>query len=463
MKKINIAVKIFIFFLITIFLESCTGGPSSGKYKISGQIINYSNQTVYILDFYGFDNSKVDSVKTDSKGFFSFDFDENNHVGLYRFVMANNHWNFIYNKEDIEIKTHFFALADSMKVIKSEENKILSDYIKFLKQNDKKSNDLYSQLRAYKRDNNQYFILERELQNQQMIVPYNYVKELSERNPEKYISRLLKTQQMPLYDPKMSEIEIRKHLAEHIFDNVDFNDSALIRSQVFVEKFESYFSIIGYSKSFEESEQEYIKGLNRIMSLAAVNDQVFNFLLEYISDKFEKSEFEDFFAYLTENYLLGSSCKNEEESRELEERLEFYKKLAVGNIAPDFEITLENSTRLKLSEMENPHKLLVFWASWCGHCKQVLPALKNLYHEYKPGGFEILAISLDSVKQLWEEVIKMEKFDWINYSELKGWDGSISKMYGLWATPVFYLLDRNNKIILKPRTLEQLRRKLSQL
>ena len=378
-------------------------------------------------------------------------------------MMANNHWNFIFNKEDIEIKTNFFSIADSMIVIKSEENKILNDYIKFLRQNDKKSNDLYTQLRAYKRENNKHFILERELQNQQMIVPHNYVKDLSERNPEKFISRLLKTQQMPLYDPKLPETEIRKYLAEHMFDNVDFNDSALIRSQVFVEKFENYFSILAHSKSFEESEQEYINGLNKIMSLAAVNDLVFNFLLEYISNKYEKSEFEDFFAYLTENYLLGSSCKNEEETRELKERLDFYKKLAVGNIAPDFEITLENSTKLKLSEMENPHKLLVFWASWCGHCKQVLPALRNLYHEYKPGGFEVLAISLDSVKQLWEEVIRMEKFDWINYSELKGWDGSIAKKYGLWATPVFYLLDSNNKIILKPRTLEQLRRKLSQL
>ena len=48
-------------------------------------------------------------------------------------------------------------------------------------------------------------------------------------------------------------------------------------------------------------------------------------------------------------------------------------------------------------------------------------------------------------------------------SELKKWDGSVVLKYGIRATPTIFLLDNKNTIILKPRTTEELKRKLVQL
>ncbi|MFC2120453.1 DUF5106 domain-containing protein, partial [Bacteroidota bacterium] len=341
---------------------SCSGIQKQNTYEISGVISNYSKQIIYILDFYGFENTKIDSVKTDSKGAFSINFNDERPAGLYRFVFANKHHNFIFNKENIEIKTDFHFLTDSMRIIKSEENIILNDYIKFSMQNDQQINTLVEQIRSLQADTEEFKILLRQINNLRFNIPHDYIIKLAEKYPQKYVARLLKSQLIPLADYNAPMDEIRQYLREHMLDNVDFNDTALINSQVFAEKAQQYFSLYEYN-NFEDTEQGFIRALNKLMSMAAVNDKVFNYFLEYISDKYEKSDFDNFFAYLTENYLLGSSCKNDDEEEKLKKRLEFHKMLATGNTAPDFEITLEDSSKLKLSEMDASYKLLIFWAS----------------------------------------------------------------------------------------------------
>ena len=448
-----------LYTLLLIFVISCSGIQNPNSYEISGKIKNFSNRFIYILDFYGFESNKIDSVKTDSKGAFSLIFNEERPTGLYRFVFANKHHNFIFNNEDIEIKTNFYFLTDSMKIIKSEENKILNDFIQFNIKNGQKTNTLFTQIESLQQGSNEYKKIREKINTLRFNAPHDYIIKLHKDNPGKYVARLLKSGLIPLIDYNAPMAETRQFLIDHMLDNVDFSDTTLINSQVFAEKAQQYFSLYE-SQDFEETEQGLIRALNKLMSRAAVNDKVFNYFLEYISEKYEKSDFDNFFAYLTENYLIGSSCKNEEEEEKLKKRLDFHKMLAIGKTAPDFQITLEDSSKLTLSEMKADYKLLLFWASWCGHCKELLPEIKNIYNENKSRGFEILAVSLDSIKYNWKEVIKMENFDWINYSELKAWDGSVIEKYGIWATPAFFLLDKNNKIILKPRTPDQLRRKL---
>ena len=39
---------------------------------------------------------------------------------------------------------------------------------------------------------------------------------------------------------------------------------------------------------------------------------------------------------------------------------------------------------------------------------------------------------------------------WITSSDLKGWEGQAARDYYVFATPTMYLLDANNKIMVKP-------------
>ncbi|MBC8147950.1 MAG: redoxin domain-containing protein [Bacteroidetes bacterium] len=450
-----------LFFLILILQINFVMAQST--FKLNGRVNNLAHSKIYLLDFYGLENTLVDSTNANSAGFFSFVFDETTPVGLYRLIFENKHWDFIYNREEIQLLTDYYYLVDSMDIIKSVENQLLNNYLRFLRQIDQKIKSLEKLKEMYIVNDEFYSKIEEEIFSLQYSAPRNYVDDLIENNEDTFVARFLKTEQFPFVNDSIDEEEKLNFITDHMFDRVDFNDTTLIRSPVYIQKVRTYFSLINNKRNSNDIEQAYIRGLNSLMSKAAVNEKVFNFILKDIADGFEKSDFDTFFAYLLENYLLDSSCKNEEETRELKERLEYYKKLAVGNIAPDFQIVLEDSTHLVLSEMENPYKLLLFWAGWCGHCKLMLPAIKDIYDKYNKSGFEVVAISLDNVEEEWKNAIEEGNYYWVNYSELNGWNGTIALEYGIRATPAFFLLDRNNTIILRPRTTDQLRRKLDQL
>jgi len=452
--------KKFIFLILILQITFVQG---QSTFKLSGQVNNFPYSKIYLLDFYGLENNLVDSTNANSAGYFSFVFDETTPVGLYRLIFENKHWDFIYNREEIELSTDYYYLVDSMEIINSVENQLLNNYLRYLRQIEEKIKSLDKLKGMYKIEDDFYNKIEDEIDSLQFSVPRKYVNDLIDNNDDTFVARFLKTEQYPVANDSLDEEEKMDFITEHMFDRVDFNDTTLIRSPVYIQKVRTYFSLLNNSRNSNDIEEAYIRGLNSLMSKAAVNEKVFNFILKDIADGFEKSDFDHFFAYLLENYLLDSSCKNEEETRELKERLEFYKKLAIGNIAPDFQIVLEDSTQLVLSEMETTYKLLVFWAGWCGHCKLMLPAFKNIYDEYKKSGFEVVAVSLDNFEEEWKDAIEEGQYNWINYSELKGWNGTIALEYGIRATPAFFLLDRNNTIILRPRTSDELRRKLSQL
>ncbi|MFC2097335.1 thioredoxin-like domain-containing protein [Bacteroidota bacterium] len=450
-------------FIFLIFLFQISWVHAQDTFRLKGQIKNLPNQSVYLLDFYGIENSLVDSTNANSAGFFSFTFDADIPVGLFRLVVGGRSWDFIYNKENIELYSDYNFLIDSMKIIESVENKLLNEYLLFLKSIDNKINELQKLKNLYVTNDSFFEEIEEEENNLETIIPRDYVNNLIKDNQHTFVARFLKTEQFPAINDSIANEKRIEYITEHMFDNVDFTDTALINSPVYIQKVRTYFSLINNIGDFDEVEQAYIVALNKLMSKAAVNDKVFNFILEDISNGFEQSDYELFFAYLTENYLLESSCKNEEENKELKERLDDFKRLANGNKAPEIDIILEDSSRLILSEMEANYKLIIFWAGWCGHCKIILPEIKKLYDEYKNSGFEIIAISLDNENYEWKNAIEEGNYDWINYSELSGWDCPAAIDYGITATPTLYLLDKNNTIILKPRTADQLRRKLSQL
>ncbi|MOA49663.1 hypothetical protein D3C78_1725670 [compost metagenome] len=61
---------------------------------------------------------------------------------------------------------------------------------------------------------------------------------------------------------------------------------------------------------------------------------------------------------------------------------------------------------------------------------------------------EVIAFSLDSEKDAYEA--KVKSLPWINDTELKGWYSSFADTYNVRATPTYFVLDANNKIIAKP-------------
>jgi hypothetical protein len=67
-----------------------------------------------------------------------------------------------------------------------------------------------------------------------------------------------------------------------------------------------------------------------------------------------------------------------------------------------------------------------------------------------------MAISTDTSKTEWTKYLKEEKLDWINVSELKGFNSKAADDYNIFATPTMFLLDKEKKIVAKPISYREL-------
>ena len=111
----------------------------------------------------------------------------------------------------------------------------------------------------------------------------------------------------------------------------------------------------------------------------------------------------------------------------------------------------ENAIHTKaksLYDIKASKKIVVFWSSTCSHCEAELPKLLEKYDKLKAQNIEIVGFSLDS--SLDEYKSKANIYPWINASEGKGWYSTYGDTYNIVATPTYFILDSDNKIISKP-------------
>ncbi len=107
----------------------------------------------------------------------------------------------------------------------------------------------------------------------------------------------------------------------------------------------------------------------------------------------------------------------------------------VGDLFVDFSMTDTNRITKEFSNLQDKYTLLEFWASNCAPCRISNPALKKVYEHYKPKGFEIVGISLDSNRDQWKNAIKDDGLSWHHLSDLRGVNNMAALIYGVDGIP----------------------------
>ena len=122
----------------------------------------------------------------------------------------------------------------------------------------------------------------------------------------------------------------------------------------------------------------------------------------------------------------------------------FYKKkLAIPLLKDD-----KGKTTEVLDNKFKKH-LVVFWASWCGPCRQEIPLLKKIYSKYK-NNIEFVSISTDTKNSLWLKALEKEQMPWkqLVVNEKSKEYEPIEIIFQLSSSiPYIVLLDNNTKVI----------------
>ena len=112
--------------------------------------------------------------------------------------------------------------------------------------------------------------------------------------------------------------------------------------------------------------------------------------------------------------------------------------------APDFTLPDAGGAKRSLKDYRGKVVFLAFWATWCPYCREEIPAMESVYKEYKDKGLEIVAVS---IKDKREDTLAFVKKNKLTYPVLMDPEGEIGSLYGAYATPTVYLIDRNGQVL----------------
>jgi len=243
------------------------------------------------------------------------------------------------------------------------------------------------------------------------------------------------------------------------FLNINYSNSQFYSSGLIYDIIEKQFWAIQNSRLDEVAKfKELVASVDIILDSVKKNEKVYNDLTKYLFQYFEKYSLFNASEYIA---LKALSQKEVALNSALVNKLESYRKMKVGNRAPNFELVgdvFKNGSALKiavhLSDIKTKYKLVIFGGSWCHQCRAEMIQLLPRYNNWKAKGLEVIFVSLDTDKKEFENFTA--PFPFYSACDYKKWDTQAAKDYYVSSSPTIFLLDSNNKIILRPPTVASL-------
>ncbi len=156
-----------------------------------------------------------------------------------------------------------------------------------------------------------------------------------------------------------------------------------------------------------------------------------------------------------DEYIAGfesfsDKAQNSKLASQFRRTIESRKATAAGTDAPDFTLKSIDGQEVTLSSFRGRYVIVDFWASWCGPCRRGVPAMKELYAEYRDKGLEIIAVSQDDDAGRWQKAVQEDQSEWIHLIvELKE-DGKamrVGSSYGVSSIPAYFLIDKEGRFV----------------
>jgi peroxiredoxin len=456
--------------------EVATTQPTNQGHKISITLTPYKNQKIYLGCYYGKGKALVDSciVDDNSKGVFKGDKTLTN--GIY-FIVSPKYVVLF----DILVgeAQNFNILADSsqptqVKITGSIDNDIFKDYTNATTKVGTQLMSLNNELKEAKTAKDSAAIKSKILLANK---DFSKIKDdVIAKNPDALLTTLLNCMKRPEVPVGLPYDSVSKRYdsafpyrftREHFWDDVLFSDERLLRTPFFEPKVEEYFK---YYVSPESD--SIIPEVKTMLVSARSSNEMFAYLLTKFTNKYITPEYmgqDAVFVYLfTDFYLKGDTTVLNPSSRKTIMDNGFSMMTnKLGDPAPQVKLTDTAGKEIAIYDVDANYVMFVYWDPNCGHCRTEIPVLDSIYK----AKWKNLGIKVYSIIDKEEHVADMKKFvkeksistDWVQVHETrlakdateKAGIANFRQLYNLYKTPMFYLLDKEKRIIAKQLSIHQ--------
>lgn len=458
-----------ILFLLLFFPLLCAG--KDHQVKIHVRNLPEDGNPILLKIFNG--NMYVtDSVPVVDKQTITFTIPETTPPGMFRALLGSSPYaqftnrqpamlDFLYTRENVELSVDFKNPEASVEVIRSDENKAYFSYLKKEGRYFKKLGSLEQVVVQYP-DKDAFYKLALDYYKAYQLERDRWIDSCYRSNPSSFAARILNSRRMPFTEGDLTPQERDSVYREQFLSKIEFADTLLLHSNIYTDKLFQYINFfMDQGLSPRENEAAIIKALDRIEPQISVNEQVRNNLIQFLVTGFEAMKMEEVLAHISSNYLqqCGSSMDV------VKERLEGYKKMAVGQSVPDLVAMDIDNNPVSLYGEVSPYTLLVFWHTGCSHCQILMKKIPELIRKglFKKHNVKILCVSIDEKREDWEKYLKEHPSDWTNAYIEGSFNSLTASDFNIFATPSVFLLDESNRIIAKPITPEELEASINAL
>lgn len=119
--------------------------------------------------------------------------------------------------------------------------------------------------------------------------------------------------------------------------------------------------------------------------------------------------------------------------------------VAVGMMAPDFELADKAGKVYSLSALRGKVVLINFWATWCPPCRKEMPSMEQLYGNYSKGGLELLAINVETNGP--EIIDEFQKEFPHTFPVIFDLNGAVQQDYGVFKFPETFIVNKQGIIV----------------
>ncbi len=462
--------KIFPAFLLLIFLLNCSFSNNEG-YKIEVKIEGLSEAECYLAYHFGNRQYLQDTTMADAGGLLVFEGPERLDPGMYLVVLPGQQYFEIIvdQNQHFSLETKMGEFVPAMEFENSPDNQAFYEYLRFVSAKGQEVGPLREELHQEDTSPERIDEIREKLAeaDQQVREKQN---EYMEAFPDGLFTKVLLAQQEPEVPeagipetpepgiPVDENEALRRQYQQYknkFWNNIDFSDDRLLRTPVFHSMLNRYFNNVVI-----QVPDTVIKEADRIVDKARANDEVFKYVIWFLTNNAERSEImgmDAVFVHMVEEYYMsGEAFWVEPDNLErIAQRAMRLKPLLIGNTAPDIEMYTRDGETLSLHDVEAEYLVIYFWDSDCPHCKRVTPALRDLYHRKKDQGVKVFAVNTEADRENWIKSKEEYNLDWINVNDIHNRSGFRDK-YDIYSIPLLFLLDSEKTIMAKRITVDQI-------